>query len=147
MIVDRLDYFNQSNGTGAAEGTAALLPGGQTDNINMGNGTTSASAVLTSFYRDLGAAGAADGSLKKYIALDGISALSAGTYTIILEGADDLTGTNLTTYATLVSGANISATTRVKLPLPENMKRFVRVKATPSGAATGGLFRAYIANS
>jgi len=139
MIRDKLDFF-----------TVATAAGGQTDKELIGPGTSSTQQNTYSEYRDLGAVGAMDGSRKKYLILEGVSALTGGTYAITLENDDDGAGTNLATALTLVAASgNVAATTRLKVPLPEGLKKFIRIKAAAS-AATGlgaGLFKVFLAMS
>ncbi len=139
MIRDKSDFF-----------VVATAAGGQTDKELIGPGTTSTQQTTYSEYRDLGADSALDGHRKVYLNLEGVSALTGGTYTITLEHADDDSGTNLATALTLVAATgNVAATTRLKFPLPEGLKNCVRVNALASAATGlgGGLFKVFFSAS
>jgi hypothetical protein len=134
MVLDRNDFFlhatDRKKDSLASPGTA--------------------SATAQTFYsevRDFGAAGALDGHLKKFVCLKGVSALSAGTYTITLEHDSAEAFGTVATALTLVSAANIAATTLLKFALPADLKRYVRIKAVTSATnhtAGTGEFKTFL---
>ena len=131
MILDRNDFFLRNN---------------DRTKDSIVTGTSGAVQTLYSEIRDFGDAGTLDNHLKKYINLKGVSALNAGTYTITVEHDSAVGFGTVTTVMTLVSAANITATTLLKFALPAGIKRYVRIKAVTSAVVNAdvGEFKVFL---
>lgn len=117
-----------------------------------GSETLGGNSSGTSDYWDLEVPRALEGHRKLYLNLEGIAALTGGTTPtqVVTIESDSASGfsTALVTNGTLWSGANIASTTRVKLPLPDGIKRFCRIKWAPTGSPTGGgTFKVFLSES
>lgn len=123
MIVDKQDYFLT---TGGSEELGAHTNG-------------------NSDYRDFHAAGAMDTSKKKYLVIQGVSALSGGTtpkVTITLKSGTDGSTFGTTDWS---SGAIDVPTGTIRVQLPEAIKRYGRIEWALSGSPTGGgKFKAFL---
>jgi hypothetical protein len=128
MILDRLDAFQTTANTG----------------IETLGGTSSG----VSLSRGLGATGAMDTSGKKYLNIYGIAVTSSETITIKLMGGTDDSTFGTTEYTTgAITGTTDLGATRLKIQLPENMKKFVRIEWTKSATSDSLTFRAFLSNS
>jgi methionine-rich copper-binding protein CopC len=103
-------------------------------------------------YRTLDAAEAHDGHRKKYLNIMGIADLTSTeadtvTITLVSDLAVGFATAKVTNYTSAAIAKGSVAATRLKVLLPEDMKKYYRIEWTVTSAGTcsaGGTFKAYI---